>query len=78
LENILLDADFNIKIADFGFAAKLREKNKMTTKLGTHGYMAPEFYEKESYDGKTVDIFALGVALFTIYSGFQPFKVAHF
>jgi serine/threonine protein kinase len=44
-ENLLLDQFYNIKIADFGFAAPLdgRDGNgKLSTRLGTMNYMAPE------------------------------------
>jgi serine/threonine protein kinase len=44
-ENLLLDNDFNIKIADFGFAGPVNGRHGngyCTTKLGTLSYMAPE------------------------------------
>ena len=44
-ENILYDEDFNLKIADFGFAAPVVGRDGsgyLHTKLGTDGYMAPE------------------------------------
>jgi len=44
-ENLLFDSDFNLKIADFGFAAPLEGRDgshKLRTVLGTLGYMAPE------------------------------------
>ena len=39
-ENILLDNDFNIKVADFGFTSSRIH----TTDLGTPGFMAPELF----------------------------------
>ena len=73
-ENILLDKEFNIKIADFGFAVNLNVNgtgyNK--TQLGTPGYQAPEIFTS-SYKGNEVDLFALGIILFTMYSGHPPF-----
>ena len=45
LENILVDDDLNLKVADFGFAKKIsgpEGKGFMKTRLGTEAYMAPE------------------------------------
>ena len=45
LENLLLDYNFNLKIADFGFSAPLVGKDNsgtLKTILGTMGHMAPE------------------------------------
>jgi serine/threonine-protein kinase CHEK1 len=44
-DNILMDSNFNIKIADFGFAVPLQGKNgngKLHSYKGTLGYMTPE------------------------------------
>ena len=46
-ENILLDDKFNIKIADFGFAAPTAGRDgsgTLQTVLGTMSYMAPELH----------------------------------
>ena len=51
-ENLLLDKDFNIKIADFGFAAPTDGKDGqgyLHTKLGTLNYMAPEIHLEAPY-----------------------------
>ena len=69
MENIMLDKDFNIKLADFGFATLLKGKNGdniLTTPLGTLAYAAPEILLKKPYDGVKTDIFSLGVVLFTL------------
>lgn len=42
LENILFDKDFNVKIGDFGFAAKFGPNDMWKTFCGTQEYMAPE------------------------------------
>lgn len=56
---------------------------------GTESYMAPEILtkkkfiqqgkvvEKPQYQGKEVDLFALGVLLFVLYSGDYPFSKAN-
>ena len=49
-ENILLASNYQLKLADFGFATLLEGKNKnyiLETKLGTEGYMAPEIQTKK-------------------------------
>ena len=48
----------------------------MLTKLGTGAYMAPELISEEAYSGPAVDLFALGVILFTILTGYPPFDSA--
>jgi len=39
--------------------------------------MAPEILLKKPYQGQAVDLFALGVILFILYSGYPPFDEAH-
>lgn len=77
-QNILLDRNFRIKLADFGFAktfVKREKKISMKSHLGTPGYMAPEISLREEYTAK-VDVFALGVVLFVCLSQRCPFKKA--
>lgn len=75
-ENLLMDADFNLRIADFGFATLLCGKDgsgQLYTVLGTESYMAPEIHMRQSYSGPAVDLFACAVILFIIVSGSPPF-----
>ena len=79
LENLLFDDNFNLKIADFGYATSIRGKNgsgKLHTILGTESYMAPEIHAGKAYSGTAVDIFACGVILFIMLSGNPPFLKA--
>jgi len=47
-ENLLLDADFNIKIADFGFSNEFREDSQLGTFCGSPPYAAPELFQGET------------------------------
>ena len=75
----MLDAEFTLKIADFGFAAPLAGKDGsgyLTTKLGTMNYMAPEIHLKQPYMGQSVDLFAAAIILFIMVAQHPPFTTA--
>ena len=71
-ENILLDKDFNLKIADFGYASR-DEGNIFTTPIGTSIYFAPEIHEGKPYSAKQADLFAAAMILFLMVVGHMPF-----
>jgi serine/threonine protein kinase len=75
LENILIDENLNIKIADFGFAC-YKSIDCLKSYRGTMTYMAPEIKEGKTYKGTQVDMFSMGVILFIIVQGIFPFKEA--
>ena len=80
-ENILLDNNYELKIADFGFSVPINGwdgSGKLCSFKGTRSYMAPEFYVNEPYDGIKVDIFACGVLLFIMVMGTLPFNTAEY
>ena len=71
LENILVDKNLLIKIADFGFATE--SAGLLESYKGTPVYMAPEIALGEKYSGYKADIFSAGVILFTLVRGIFPF-----
>jgi len=78
-ENLLYDQEFNLKIADFGFAAPIAGKDgsgSCKTKLGTESYMAPEIHMRKPYNGASVDLFACAIILFIMTTQHPPFTKA--
>jgi len=79
-ENLMLDSNFNLKIADFGFAAPAKGKTgdgMLETQLGTASYMAPEIHLGKPYQGPSVDLFASAIILFVILTQRPPFSSAN-
>lgn len=75
-ENILLASDdvnnFDIKIADLGFAQQFDKERGLDLVLGTPLYMAPELIKHEKYSEK-VDVWSLGIITYQLLSGKTPF-----
>jgi tRNA A-37 threonylcarbamoyl transferase component Bud32 len=72
--NILLDAHGNVKILDFGLAKRPADAEITAVGLipGTVSYMSPEQAGGQTLDHRT-DIFSVGVVLYELLSGRQPF-----
>jgi serine/threonine protein kinase len=78
-ENLMLNHDWILKIADFGYATLLAGKagnGLLSTFLGTLSYAAPEILNKKPYIGSCADIFSCGVILFVLVTGKLPFGKA--
>ncbi|KRZ39339.1 Protein kinase C-like 1B, partial [Trichinella pseudospiralis] len=74
LDNILLDADGHVKLADFGMCKEGISAEKLTsTFCGTPDYIAPEILKENDY-GASVDWWALGVLMYEMMVGQPPFE----
>lgn len=69
-QNILLDRDLNVKIADFGLARLIAQDQSHVSTMpkGTPGYMAPELTRGNSITAK-IDIYSFGVVILEIICG---------
>ncbi len=55
-ENLLLDAEGSVKLADFGFSTWWSQEASLSTWCGSPPYAAPEVFEGRQYTGPEVDI----------------------
>ncbi|XP_058486929.1 NUAK family SNF1-like kinase 2 [Solea solea] len=73
LENILLDGNGNVKIADFGLSNLYHGDEFLQTFCGSPLYASPEIVNGRPYRGPEVDTWSLGVLLYTLVHGSMPF-----
>lgn len=71
-ENILITKDGRIKLTDFGIATLIARTGKKNKASGTLGYMSPEQVTGRYVD-ETSDIFSLGIVLYEMLTGKNPF-----
>ncbi|KAM6924689.1 LOW QUALITY PROTEIN: NUAK family SNF1-like kinase 1 [Xenentodon cancila] len=76
LENILLDQDLNVKLADFGLSNNFQRGTLLQTYCGSPLYAAPEIVKGLPYQGPEVDCWALGVLLYALVYSSMPFDEA--
>ncbi|EHH51831.1 Serine/threonine-protein kinase SIK1, partial [Macaca fascicularis] len=72
-ENLLLDGNMDIKLADFGFGNFYKSGEPLSTWCGSPPYAAPEVFEGKEYEGPQLDIWSLGVVLYVLVCGSLPF-----
>mmetsp|Transcript_6606 Transcript_6606/g.14413 ORF Transcript_6606/g.14413 Transcript_6606/m.14413 type:complete len:635 (-) Transcript_6606:330-2234(-) len=75
LENFVLDRSFRtVKLIDFGLSVIWRPDQALFKSYGTPCYSAPEILSGQSYQGPQVDVWSLGVSLYTMLTGTLPFQ----
>lgn len=67
-ENLLLDRQGFLKVADFGFAKKLDDGNRTWTLCGTPEHLAPEIIQNKGHN-KAADWWTLGINMFEFLAG---------
>ncbi|XP_048200340.1 PAS domain-containing serine/threonine-protein kinase isoform X2 [Perognathus longimembris pacificus] len=72
-ENIVIAEDFTIKLIDFGSAAYLERGKLFYTFCGTIEYCAPEVLMGNPYRGPELEMWSLGVTLYTLIFEENPF-----
>ena len=74
-KNLLLmteDNDSFIKLADFGFAARVHTPKSLTKQCGTPFFVAPEILMRKPYDHQS-DMWSVGCIVYLLLSGNLPF-----
>ena len=75
LGNLFITQKLELKLGDFGLAAKLDyEGQRRRTLCGTPNYIAPEILEQKNGHSYEVDIWSLGVVAYTMLFGRPPFE----
>lgn len=77
LGNVFLDEHMNVKIGDFGLAARLNDKSeRKKTMCGTPNYIAPEVLDGREQGGHSyeVDIWSIGIILYAMLYSKPPFQ----
>jgi serine/threonine protein kinase len=75
-ENLLLDQNGVLKISDFGLASFLPKDGLVVTSCGSPCYASPECISGDPYDGKTTDVWSVGVIVYAMVTGALPWTEA--
>ncbi|KAH0795227.1 CAMK family protein kinase [Histomonas meleagridis] len=76
-ENILIDVFPRVKVSDFGLCGYIAKEINMQTFCGSPCYCSPECLCKVSYDGRLADVWSLGVILYTMVTGNNPWNISN-
>ena len=77
--NILIDKNRKIKLIDFAFSIRqFNEDQRHVSNCGTPTYMAPEVVKKVKCSPKPTDIWAIGIMIVKMLTGYIPFNGKHF
>ncbi|KAI7881153.1 kinase-like protein [Lichtheimia hyalospora FSU 10163] len=71
--NVLLMPGGEIRLADFGLGNRYGPHQRLKTLCGSMLYYSPEIFTGQRYTGPEVDCWCLGVSLFRMTAGFEPF-----
>ena len=75
LGNLMINENMEIKLGDFGLATKLDfDGERKRTICGTPNYIAPEVLDGKNGHSYEVDIWSLGVIIYTLIIGKPPFE----
>lgn len=78
LGNLFINSKMEIKVGDFGLATKLDfDGEKKRTICGTPNYIAPEVIEGKTGHSYEVDVWSLGVVIYTLLIGKPPFETSN-
>ncbi|KAF1383914.1 hypothetical protein PFLUV_G00136780 [Perca fluviatilis] len=72
-ENIIIDKGFHIRLIDFGSAAMMAPKKLFFNFCGTLEYCSPEVLQGNPYEGPELEMWSLGVLLYTLLFSENPF-----
>ncbi len=79
-DNVLVDRTGDVKLCDLGFAVPIPRnqpaEGKVATAVGTAGYMSPEVLRGEGDVRVGADIYSLGILLYSLLTGHEPFAGA--
>ena len=72
-ENVLIDEDFQLKIADFGIACEEEYCDMLADDPGTYRWMAPEMIKRKPH-GRKADVYSFGLVLWEMVAGAIPYE----
>jgi serine/threonine kinase 32 len=75
-DNVLLDSEGHVHLADFNVASDLTPGKPLTSKSGTLAYLAPEVYAGRGYYSEP-DWWSLGVLFYECIYNKRPFEASH-